>query len=180
MRIIKKYKNRIMYDTHSSKAVNLRQLGEMIRDNNEFMIFDNESGNDITRITILQLLLDLERSGKGFRHLIPAIISWLVQSSKQEFRRNLNEMLEGNIFDVDFTYAHAKRLVKDGIKADMISSEKESFFVEKIVSLMDELHTNMQLSIDRSINDRLEAFIKLLNVYKSLPRGITSSTDNNK
>ncbi len=44
MRIIKKYKNRILYDTEISKSVTLRHIAEMLKNNIKIKILDNTSG----------------------------------------------------------------------------------------------------------------------------------------
>jgi polyhydroxyalkanoate synthesis repressor PhaR len=66
VRIIKRYQNRKLYDTHQSCYVTLEEIAQIIRDGNEIQVIDNKSKNDITYITQIQLLFDQERkSTKG-------------------------------------------------------------------------------------------------------------------
>lgn len=61
VRIIKRYQNRKLYDTHQSCYVTLEEIAQIIRDGNEIQVIDNKSKNDITYITQIQLLFDQER-----------------------------------------------------------------------------------------------------------------------
>lgn len=61
VRIIKRYQNRKLYDTHQSCYVTLEEIAQIIREDNEIQVIDNKSKNDITYQTMLQLLADQER-----------------------------------------------------------------------------------------------------------------------
>ena len=61
VRIIKRYQNRKLYDTHQSCYVTLEEIAQIIREGNEIQVIDNKTKNDITYMTQLQLLADQER-----------------------------------------------------------------------------------------------------------------------
>ena len=61
VRIIKRYQNRKLYDTHQSCYVTLEEISQIVRDGNEIKVIDNKSKNDITYMTQIQLLFDQER-----------------------------------------------------------------------------------------------------------------------
>ena len=60
-RIIKRYQNRKLYDTHQSCYVTLEEIAQIIREGHEIQVIDNKSKNDITYITQIQLLFDQEK-----------------------------------------------------------------------------------------------------------------------
>lgn len=60
-RIIKRYQNRKLYDTHQSCYVTLEEISQIIREGNEIQVIDNKTKNDITYMTQIQLLFDQER-----------------------------------------------------------------------------------------------------------------------
>ncbi len=60
-RIIKRYQNRKLYDTHKSCYVTLEEIAEIIRDGNEIKVLDNKTKKDITYSTQIQLLFDQEK-----------------------------------------------------------------------------------------------------------------------
>ncbi len=61
VRIIKRYQNRKLYDTFQSCYVTLEEIAQIIRDGHEIQVIDNKSKLDITYMTQIQLLFDLER-----------------------------------------------------------------------------------------------------------------------
>jgi polyhydroxyalkanoate synthesis repressor PhaR len=63
--VIKKYANRKLYDTHSRRYVTLEVIAELLRDGHDVRVVDRTSGEDITAVTLSQILLDLERQRRG-------------------------------------------------------------------------------------------------------------------
>ena len=61
VRIIKRYQNRKLYDTHQSCYVTLEEISQIIREGHEIQVIDNKTKNDITYMTQIQLLFDQER-----------------------------------------------------------------------------------------------------------------------
>lgn len=61
VRIIKRYQNRKLYDTHQSCYVTLEEISQIIREGNEIQVIDNKTKNDITYMTQIQLLFDQEK-----------------------------------------------------------------------------------------------------------------------
>lgn len=61
LRIIKRYQNRKLYDTQRSSYVTLEEIAQIIRDGGEIKVIDNKSKRDITFITQIQLLSEVER-----------------------------------------------------------------------------------------------------------------------
>lgn len=56
--VIKKYENRRMYDTSQSRYVNLDDLAEMIRQGADIQVVDAKTGEDLTRITLTQIIME--------------------------------------------------------------------------------------------------------------------------
>lgn len=61
VRIIKRYQNRKLYDTHQSCYVTLEEIAQIIREGHEIQVIDNKTKNDITYTTQIQLLFDQEK-----------------------------------------------------------------------------------------------------------------------
>lgn len=66
--VVKKYANRRLYNTATSSYVTLEELSVMVRDGQEFLVYDAKSGDDITRSVLTQIIL--EEDSKG-RNLLP-------------------------------------------------------------------------------------------------------------
>ncbi|OAN52418.1 polyhydroxyalkanoate synthesis repressor PhaR [Paramagnetospirillum marisnigri] len=72
---IKKYANRRLYNTATSSYVTLDHLSQMVKDGEDFVVYDAKSGEDITRSVLTQIIV--EEEGKEGQNLLP--ISFLRQ-----------------------------------------------------------------------------------------------------
>ena len=55
---IKKYGNRRLYDTTGSRYVNLDQIAALIRQGREVRVVDANTGQDLTRVTLTQIITE--------------------------------------------------------------------------------------------------------------------------
>jgi polyhydroxyalkanoate synthesis repressor PhaR len=62
VRVIKKYPNRRLYDTEKSSYITLSQVHDIIRTNEDFKVVDAETGEDITRSILIQIIIEQENS----------------------------------------------------------------------------------------------------------------------
>lgn len=60
--LIKRYANRKLYNTETSRYITLKGIGDLLERGEEVQVVDNESGEDITQITLSQILVDSERA----------------------------------------------------------------------------------------------------------------------
>lgn len=58
MGVIRKYENRRLYDTESSRYVNLDELAARVRGGGEFTVEDAKTGRDLTREILFQIILE--------------------------------------------------------------------------------------------------------------------------
>ncbi len=68
-KIIKRYQNRKLYDTQQSCYVTLDDIAKMIRNNEEVMVIDNKSKNDITAATLTQIIFESEKKAAQYAPL---------------------------------------------------------------------------------------------------------------
>lgn len=64
VKIIKRYQNRKLYDTHESSYVTLDEIAKMIKNGEDLRVIDNKTKNDITASTLTQLLYESEKKAK--------------------------------------------------------------------------------------------------------------------
>jgi polyhydroxyalkanoate synthesis repressor PhaR len=64
-RIIKRYANRKLYDTRDSRYVTLQQIAEHVRAGEEVTIIDNTTKEDLTNVTLAQIVYEEERRSEG-------------------------------------------------------------------------------------------------------------------
>lgn len=65
-RVIKRYANRKLYDTQHSRYVTLDQISDMIRNGDEVRIIDNKTKEDLTSVTLAQIIFEEEKKQKSF------------------------------------------------------------------------------------------------------------------
>src|SRR5438046_10652373 len=63
--VIKRYSNRKLYDTQESRYVTLEELEELIRAGKEISVVDVSTGEDLTSVTLAQIILENERSHRA-------------------------------------------------------------------------------------------------------------------
>lgn len=67
--VIKKYANRRLYHTGTSSYVTLEDLALLVRNGEEFLVYDAKSGEDITRSVLAQIIF--EEESKTGQNLLP-------------------------------------------------------------------------------------------------------------
>jgi polyhydroxyalkanoate synthesis repressor PhaR len=68
-RVVKRYANRKLYDTTTSRYVALDDIAAMVRGGEEVEVTDNETGADLTAVTLAQIILEDERRKKNLLSL---------------------------------------------------------------------------------------------------------------
>ena len=59
---IKKYANRRLYNTGTSTYVTLEDLAAMVKNGEDFLVYDAKSGDDITRSVLAQIIFEQENT----------------------------------------------------------------------------------------------------------------------
>ncbi|HAK63915.1 MAG: polyhydroxyalkanoate synthesis repressor PhaR [Pseudomonadota bacterium] len=67
--IIKKYANRRLYNTATSRYITLEQLSDMVKEGQNFVVHDAKSGEDITGAVLTQIIV--EQEAKTPQNLLP-------------------------------------------------------------------------------------------------------------
>ncbi len=102
---IKKYANRRLYNTATSSYVTLDHLCQMVKEGDDFVVFDAKTGEDITRSVLTHIIVEEESKGQTLlpisflRQLIGMYgdnMQWMVprylDHSMQMFARNQEQM----------------------------------------------------------------------------------------
>ncbi|MBO6782275.1 MAG: polyhydroxyalkanoate synthesis repressor PhaR [Alphaproteobacteria bacterium] len=102
---IKKYANRRLYNTATSKYVTLDDLSQMVKGGDEFIVVDAKSGEDITRPVLTQIIFEEEAKGENLlpvsflRQLIQfygdslqSMVPNYLEASMQAFSNNQDRM----------------------------------------------------------------------------------------
>lgn len=96
IRLIKKYPNRRLYDTELSRYVTLEDVRNLIIEGWDIKVVDTANGADITRSTLLQIMLDEESSGSPLfsSKVLSQLIRFYGGTVQGVFARYLEESLD--------------------------------------------------------------------------------------
>ena len=77
-RLIKNYANRRLYDASISKHVTLEDIRDLIVRGEKIKVVEDKTGEDITRLILLQVIAEQEQFGKPLltTHLLESIIRY--------------------------------------------------------------------------------------------------------
>jgi polyhydroxyalkanoate synthesis repressor PhaR len=78
MPVIKRYPNRKLYDTEAKQYVTLEAIAALIRQGEEIQVVDHTTGEDLTAITLSQIIFEQEKKLSGF--LPQAVLTGLIQA----------------------------------------------------------------------------------------------------
>jgi polyhydroxyalkanoate synthesis repressor PhaR len=99
-RVIKRYANRKLYDTQHSCYVTLDQIAKMIREGEDIRIIDNNSKEDLTSVTLAQIIFEEEKK----RRLLPLQgLRSIIQTSGesiQDFVKQLGREVDEQVVKV--------------------------------------------------------------------------------
>jgi hypothetical protein len=87
--LIKKYANRKLYDTRTSSYITLEGIAGLVRDGHEIKVVDRETGQDLTQVTLSQIVLSEEKRGPA-RHVDGGAIQERGQALLDYVRKTLN------------------------------------------------------------------------------------------
>jgi polyhydroxyalkanoate synthesis repressor PhaR len=89
-KIVKRYANRKLYDTERSCYVTLEDIAVMIRSGDEVKVIDNRTGEDLTTVTLAQIIFESEKK----RNFMPLP---LLRKLIQERSEALGEIARGQV-----------------------------------------------------------------------------------
>ena len=94
-RVLKKYPNRRLYDTHTSSYITLADVKEMVLEVQDFEVRDAKTGDELTRSILLQIILE-EESG-GVPMFSTSTLSQIIRFYGHAMQGVMGTMLEKNM-----------------------------------------------------------------------------------
>ena len=95
-RLIKKYKNRRLYDTEKSQYITVDDLQRYVVDNLPFRVEDSTTKEDITNATLLQIFVEMEEGPTKFlsSDMLRQLICLAHHPMNQSLKTLLGQMVE--------------------------------------------------------------------------------------
>jgi len=112
-KIIKRYQNRKLYDTSDSCYVTLEDIGEMIKQGDEVQIIDNQTKEDLTAVTLAQIIFEEQ---KKKTHVLPlSTFRQIIQSGGETIRDIVSKAVESGGRE----FQHVREIVDEKIRPTM-------------------------------------------------------------
>jgi polyhydroxyalkanoate synthesis repressor PhaR len=90
-RVIKRYSNRKLYDTKDSRYVTLLQIAEMVRGGEEVQIIDNNTKEDLTEVTLAQIIYEEQKQKASSRNVPLQTLKDLIHQRTEKVLGDLRE-----------------------------------------------------------------------------------------
>ena len=93
-KVIKRYANRKLYDTERSCYVTLDEIASMIKAGEEVQVIDNKNGEDLSAVTLAQIIFEEEKK----KSKMPlSVLRNIIQSSSESFQHFLSERVQPSL-----------------------------------------------------------------------------------
>lgn len=152
-RTIKRYQNRKLYDTSSSRYVTLDDIAVLIRQGEDVQIIDNQNHDDLTGVTLTQIIFEQEKKKKS---LLPLnALRNIIQSGGEKIVDFVQSSIESGVSSISHAREEAEKYIEKIIKKGDLSIEEgrnlvKEFIDEKLkvaldsVSVLPSLHSEIR------------------------------------
>lgn len=93
MPVIKRYPNRKLYDTEAKRYVTLDNITQMIQQGQEILVIDHETGEDLTNLTLSQIIFEQEKKGSGL--MSRSLLTNLIRASGDTIDQMKRALMRG-------------------------------------------------------------------------------------
>lgn len=156
--VIKRYSNRKMYDTHAKRYITLEEISSLVREGAEVKVIDNQTGEDITGVTLSQIVVEKERRHEGI--LPRTFFTEVLQKSGRTMIDTARRLVSGWFGSALLDEDEIKRTVDGLVEAGKIARAQAD-------DLKDALIEKASLSwkkLDDAINRRIEQSLARLSI----------------
>ncbi len=161
-RIIKRYSNRKLYDTKDSRYVTLLQIAEMVRSGEEVQIIDNNTKDDLTEITLAQIIYEEQKSHS--RNVPLQTLKELIHTRTEKVLADLREGPIGRLIPGGAPGAAGSKASEE--KVEVSQKELKPTLVDQAKEKLEE----MQHQLDDRIKAILASFRPLQQLQQEVRR----------
>ena len=128
--VIKKYGNRRLYNTSTSQYIKLEEIATLIREGKQVRVLDAKTGQDLTRVTLTQIIVEDAKGGPTglplelLRQLIVAsdhagreFVMWYLNSAFNAYQK-VQESLQSGLSEVRSATLYPLQMMKGAIQGD--------------------------------------------------------------
>lgn len=152
LRVIKRYSNRKLYDTKDSRYVTLLQIAEMVRGGEEVQIIDNNTKDDLTEVTLAQIIYEEQKA-----HSRSVPLQTLKELIHARTEKVLADLREGPI----------GRLIPGVKPLDEKAAEPTTPLKEAKPTLVDQAKEKLE-EVQHQLDDRIKAILATFRPFQQM------------
>ena len=179
-RIIKRYANRKLYDTEHSRYVTLDQISEMIRNGDDVKIVDNKTKEDLTTVTLAQIIFEEEKKQRSFlplnamRNIIQSGGEWFAEA-----QRRVQSILPGKRKDgeADEEVEGDPPETDDGITDEAMVKKRSLASLREWVEHSKHRLEEWQKQVDGKIRGTIEGISQSITPWASVNKDVRALAD---
>lgn len=124
-KVIKRYTNRKLYDTTESRYVTLDEIAEMVKQGTEVSIIDNRTKEDLTSVTLAQIVFEEE---KKRNQLSLKTLREIIRHPSESIESFLSTQVSPRVESLKNETAHRidKILGRDGDEASLLQQSQRA------------------------------------------------------
>ncbi len=167
-RVIKRYANRKLYDTRESRYVTLDQIADMIRQGEDVKVVDNNTKEDLTSVTLAQIIFEEEKKKHSFLPL--GALRKIIQSGGESLHEFMNQITEsaermGRVF----RHEAKEQKEKEGERPEATPGEKADVsFLHDFMEGVQKAIDDWQRKLDASVHAAVESVSPLAPLQKEI------------
>ena len=118
--IIKKYANRRLYNTQTSKYITLDFLAELTRKEQDFKVVDARTGEDITHSVLTQIIMEEEANGQN---LLPVnFLKQIIAMYGNSMQGMVPDFLENSMANFRASQEQMKAMLEGSMQANPLTA----------------------------------------------------------
>jgi polyhydroxyalkanoate synthesis repressor PhaR len=156
VRLIKRYGNRKLYDVAASRYVTLDGIRALVQEGKDVRVVDNDSGEDLTRLTLAQIIYEAEkRTNGGTGGLSLPLLRRLVQFG-DEAVRDLRRGVERGREALESVREAAGQRVQQFVGGGRRKGRKNHSLLEDLLEAPQRTLDDLQHRIDAQVRQSVE------------------------
>lgn len=150
-RVIKRYKNRRLYDTLEKRTVKLEDVAQLVKKDVGFKVVDNATGKDVTVSVLSRILADAWSQDKKNLKQTSKLIRLLISKGGGITMDILKKSVLFGLGVFDLTREKAEKIVDEMIKRGEMSQSDRAKAVKEMLKGHDERMEKLKKKIDDSV-----------------------------
>lgn len=163
-KIIKRYQNRKLYDTQQSCYVTLADIAKMIKNNEELVVIDNKTQNNITAPTLLQIIFEMEKKTSQYAPLY--VLREVIKTGRGSISSYLHKL---GVFSTYYTEEQPS-FAQGNTSYKRVPKQNSSVTSSKSVDLEEEPAQSIEQRVANAVTSSLESENSDSNLFTKLPK----------